>query len=162
MSPGNSTILFRAIPPPLRLTTEEKRSLRQFARDLTANILPQRPFLCLVTNDAELRKLNLAFLRHDYATDVLSFPAASPTEDSGELAISIERAREQAAAFGHGAVDELRILMLHGVLHLAGMDHERDRGAMSREERKWRAEFGLPQTLIARTKKRRSTKAAAR
>jgi probable rRNA maturation factor len=69
----------------------------------------------------------------------------------GEIAISVERAEAQARSFGHSRLDEIRILMLHGLLHLSGMDHENDRGEMARAEAHWRAQFGLPETLIART-----------
>ena len=68
----------------------------------------------------------------------------------GELAISAERAAEQAREFGHTQLDEIRILMLHGVLHLLGMDHERDRGKMARAEARWRKKLNLPSGLIAR------------
>jgi len=68
------------------------------------------------------------------------------------LAISVERANAQAKSFRHSLVDEIRVLMLHGLLHLTGMDHETDRGAMSRAEKKWRCHFDLPVTLIVRTK----------
>ncbi len=67
------------------------------------------------------------------------------------MAISADRAEAQAVEFGHTRMDELRILMLHGLLHLAGMDHEHDSGEMARAERKWRAELNLPEPLIART-----------
>lgn len=147
MSPG-STVLFGALPSELRFSQVEKRFLFDFARDLARQIAPGRAFDCLITDDAELRRLNLAFLRHDYPTDVLSFPNANPL---GEIAISIERADAQARSFGHARMDEVRILMLHGLLHLAGMDHESDAGEMARAEAHWRAQFGLPRTLIART-----------
>ena len=71
----------------------------------------------------------------------------------GEIAISCGRAAEQAAGFGHSSEDEIRVLMLHGVLHLLGMDHETDRGRMARAEAKWRAALGLPGGLIERTKR---------
>ena len=77
----------------------------------------------------------------------------------GEMAISVERADAQAKSFGHSRVDELRVLMLHGLLHLAGMDHETDRGTMSRAEKKWRSYFDLPPTLIARTSAGRAGRA---
>ena len=147
MSPG-STVLFGALPSELRFSQAEKRFLFDFARDLARQIAPGRAFDCLITDDAELRRLNLAFLGHDYPTDVLSFPNANPL---GEIAISIERADAQARSFGHARMDEVRILMLHGLLHLAGMDHESDAGEMARAEAHWRAQFGLPRTLIART-----------
>jgi rRNA maturation RNase YbeY len=73
---------------------------------------------------------NRTFRRQDYATDVLSFPAnpqgGLPDGYLGDLAISWQRAREQASEFGHSMETEIRVLMLHGVLHLAGMDHETD------------------------------------
>lgn len=111
--------------------------------------------MCLVTNDRALRKLNREFRHHDTATDVLSFPAPEsevPGDTLGDLAISVERAAAQAAEFGHSTYDEVRILMLHGLLHLLGYDHETDRGQMARAERKWRTHFELPANLIARTR----------
>ena len=108
----------------------------------------------MITDDRELARLNRLFLGKDYPTDVLSFPSAGPGP-IGELAISVDRAREQAEEHGHEASDEIRILMLHGVLHLLGMDHDHDRGAMGRAEKRWRQEFGLPAGLIERTKSRK-------
>jgi len=105
----------------------------------------------MMTDDRELERLNRMFLGKSYATDVLSFP--SGTSDSlGDLAISIDRAREQAETHGHSTFDEIRILMLHGILHLIGMDHENDRGAMARAEKRWRLKFQLPGGLIERSK----------
>ncbi len=69
----------------------------------------------------------------------------------GDIAISYARARVQARRFGHAPEDELRILMLHGVLHLVGLDHETDSGKMARAERRWRVRLGLPNGLIERT-----------
>lgn len=110
-----------------------------------------RPFTCVISDDAELRRLNNSFLGHDYATDVLSFPSQASVGELGELIISAERAEAQASDFGHDRIDEICILMLHGVLHLCGMDHEHDRGQMAIAEEKWREELGMPVTLIART-----------
>jgi probable rRNA maturation factor len=147
---GDSNLLFRELPSHLRFSTEEKRNLRSFVRAAAARVLNGRAFTCVISDDTELRRLNQTFLGHDYATDVLSFPLAENREDFGEIIISAERAEAQAAEFGHDRVNEIQILMLHGLLHLAGMDHERDSGEMARAERKWRQEFGLPVTLIAR------------
>jgi probable rRNA maturation factor len=72
--------------------------------------------------------------------------------DLGELAISFDRASEQAAQQGHGIEEELRILILHGLLHLRGMNHETDRGEMARAERAWRKRLGLPAGLIERNR----------
>jgi len=94
-----------------------------------------------------MRRLNRKFRNQDHTTDVLSFPS----EEGGELAISLDRASAQAAEYGHSVADEIRILMLHGVLHLAGMDHERDTGIMEKAEASWRRRLGLPSSLIERT-----------
>jgi probable rRNA maturation factor len=94
--------------------------------------------------------LNRTFLGHDYATDVLSFPYGLSGLNLGELIVSLERAEAQAAEFGHTRMDEIRILMLHGLLHLTGMDHEKDGGEMAQAEDKWREDLGLPLALIAR------------
>ena len=125
-------------------------SLEGFAGDLQHEVAAGRRFCCLLTRDAELQRLNRSFLGKDYPTDVLSFPSSSSKGFLGELAISVDRAREQAAEHGHDLEQEIRILMLHGVLHLIGMDHERDHGIMARAESRWRKQFGLPAGLIER------------
>ncbi len=113
----------------------------------------------LLADDATLRRLNRTFLGKDKATDVLSFPAATGPAFFGEpegprlagdLAISLEMAARQAARFGHSLRDEVRVLLLHGLLHLAGFDHEQDVGEMAAREAKLRTELGLPTSLIAR------------
>jgi probable rRNA maturation factor len=106
----------------------------------------------LIARDPELRRLNREFLGKDYPTDVLSFPSASQDGFLGEMAISADRAAAQAAEYGHTTNDEIRILMLHGVLHLLGMDHERDRGRMRRAETRWRKTLELPTGLIERAR----------
>jgi probable rRNA maturation factor len=148
MEPDSTVVLFRSVPPDSRLSPIERNALKTFAAELTREVAQGRTFTCLLTSDKELRKLNADFLGHDYATDVLSFPSEDAT--LGDLAISVERADQQASQFGHSRLDEIRVLMLHGLLHLLGHDHERDRGEMARAERKWRAFFRLPLTLIAR------------
>ena len=118
----------------------------------------------LLTTDAAIRDLNRRFRGKDKATDVLSFPAvplqsAKPAERvAGDIAISVDTARRQATEQGHALTCELKVLILHGVLHLAGYDHESDTGRMHRRERQLRAQLGLPQGLIERA----STKRAAR
>lgn len=149
MDPGEPALLFKAVPVELRPDTKDKRALKAFASELANQIGQGRAFSCLITGDPQLRKLNREFLGHDYATDVLSFPSGDASE-LGDLAISAQRAQSQAEEFGHSLFDELRILMLHGVLHLAGFDHENDGGEMKRAERKWRETFDLPNTLTGR------------
>ncbi|HEX3681069.1 MAG TPA: rRNA maturation RNase YbeY [Bryobacteraceae bacterium] len=150
MSVDGSTVLFGATPRHLEFSPEDKRALRRFARELERRAAGGRAFHCLMTTDREMQRLNRDFLGHDYATDVLSFPNANGHGGLGDIAVSSERAQAQAEEFGHEYLDEIRILMLHGVLHLTGMDHERDGGEMERAEERWRNEFGLPATLIAR------------
>jgi probable rRNA maturation factor len=148
MSPDGSIILFRragnGVP---------RGELRRFAEQLVSEVASERRFECLLTDDRELRRLNRSFLGHDYPTDVLSFPSGMTGGFLGEIAISVNRAAEQASEFGHSLTEEVKILMLHGVLHLLGMDHETDRGAMGRAEKRWRKRFTLPETLTERVRK---------
>ena len=106
----------------------------------------------LLSDDRRLRRLNREFRGKDKATDVLSFPAGSAmaSEHAGDLAISLETAARQAREHRHSLRDEVRVLLLHGVLHLAGMDHEADQGEMAACEAELRRRFGLPSGLIAR------------
>ncbi|SEB56491.1 rRNA maturation RNase YbeY [Terriglobus roseus] len=106
----------------------------------------------LLADDARLKDLNQTFRRKNKPTDVLSFPAFENTEGiAGDLAVSVETAARQAAEHGHTLDEELRILILHGVLHLAGHDHEVDKGEMRSLESDLRAELKLPAGLIERT-----------
>ena len=150
MSEPGSTLLFREFPLHLKFSPEEKRAIKAFARIASKRVVNRRGFTCVISDDRELRTLNATFRGHDYATDVLSFPIGESEQGLGEIIISAERAEAQAAEFGHGRVDEIQILMLHGLLHLVGMDHETDRGEMARVEDKWREELGLPSSLISR------------
>ncbi|MEI9813440.1 MAG: rRNA maturation RNase YbeY [Acidobacteriota bacterium] len=109
-----------------------------------------RDATCLITTDAELRRLNREFRAKDSPTDVLSFPSHADAPELGEIAISWDRAVAQAAEMGHGADAEVRVLMVHGLLHLMGLDHETDSGEMRRAEAKWRKKLGLPAGLIER------------
>ena len=146
MSPDGSTFLFRTAPKGL-----DRKRLRLFHHTLTTLLTAGRPFTCLLTSGAELRRLNATFLGNDYTTDVLSFPALEGEESLGELAISAPSAKAQAAEFDHPLEAEIEILMLHGALHLLGHDHESDRGAMRRLESRWRQKLNLPAGLIERT-----------
>src|SRR4051812_3438777 len=110
MSDSEETVLFRRAPAGL-----SRRALRAFACTLRDTVAGEREFVCLITDDRELRRLNLQFRGKDYATDVLSFSAGRDSENLGEVAISADRAVVQAREFGHPLTDEIRILMLHGV-----------------------------------------------
>ncbi|MGZ5154765.1 MAG: rRNA maturation RNase YbeY [Burkholderiales bacterium] len=109
----------------------------------------------LLTTDAAIRRLNRQFRGKNKATDVLSFPASAPgpLKIAGDLAISVPTALRQADERGHSLGVEIKVLMLHGLLHLAGYDHETDKGEMARREQKLRAKLRLPHGLIERTEK---------
>lgn len=128
----------------------DRRALREFAQRLRQELAGGRPFCCRITTDREVRELNRRFLGEDRATDVLSFPSGSGIGPLGDIAIAFPYARRQAQALGHSADLELRVLLLHGVLHLLGYDHETDRGRMRRAEERWRARLGLPHSLTGR------------
>lgn len=144
--PAEQTILlFHSATPGLARTVA-----RTFAKRLQAEVTGKRPFTCLIADAGELRRLNREFRKKDYATDVLSFPSGQHEGFLGDIAISFDHATRQAAEFGHSITEEIQILMLHGALHLLGMDHEKDRGQMARAENQWRTALGLPRGLIER------------
>ena len=112
-----------------------------------------------IVADARVRALNSQYRKTDAATDVLSFPASAsrlrrgkPDERGllGDVIIAAGVARRQARAAGHPLPTELRVLALHGLLHLLGYDHERDDGRMARLERRLRRRGGLVEGLIER------------
>lgn len=146
MSDGDSCLLIFQVPA----RSVSRRELSGFANELQRHVTNGRSFCALITDDSELRRLNREFRGKDYATDVLSFPAEREEGGLGDLAISWDRAKAQAAEHGHSVADELRILILHGVLHLTGQDHETDTGQMARAEMRWRRRFKLPIGLIER------------
>src|SRR5579864_8246543 len=119
----------------------------------------------LVTGNAELRAMNRQFLGKNRPTDVLSFPSFDAVQNSarpfaGDVAISADIARENANQFGHALADEIKILTLHGVLHLAGFDHERDNGQMARKELQLRRQLNLPAALLQRVEQASSARAS--
>lgn len=113
----------------------------------------------LVTSGQELRALNRRFRKKDKTTDVLSFPPMFNEGFAGDIAISADIAARNARQLGHTAADEVKILVLHGVLHLAGYDHESDGGKMARAERRLRETLSLPLGLIERTVSSKTLKA---
>jgi probable rRNA maturation factor len=106
----------------------------------------------LVTSSRELQQLNRRFRGKNTPTDVLSFPAIPGLMQAfaGDIAISAEIAARNARQLGHTAAEEIRVLTLHAVLHLAGYDHELDDGEMQRKEAHLRKSLGLPVGLIER------------
>jgi probable rRNA maturation factor len=121
----------------------------------------------LVTSSSELKSLNRQFRGVDKATDVLSFPtppvkARQASRGAGDVAISADIARENARRLGHSVAEEVKILVLHGILHLAGFDHERDNGEMARKESRLRLQLKLESSLIERAQLQHRTSAARR
>lgn len=106
----------------------------------------------LLTTSKEMKVLNSRFRGLDEATDVLSFPSEKMNDLAGEIAISVEIARGNAERLGHAPETEIKILILHGMLHLAGYDHETDHGEMDREENRLRQLLRLPAGLIERNR----------
>jgi probable rRNA maturation factor len=102
-----------------------------------------------VTTDARVRALNRRFRGVSQPTDVLSFPADEPGV-LGDIVIARGVAARQAHELGHSLATELKVLALHGLLHLLGYDHEQDRGRMARAEARLRRRGGLEAGLIER------------
>ena len=124
------------------------RALGQFAARAQRAVCVRGEVDVLITSSAQMRHLNLRFRGKNSATDVLSFPSSDGT--AGDIAIGAEVAARNARRLGHSMDDEMKILILHGLLHLAGYDHETDGGAMARKEARLRRALGLPAALIER------------
>lgn len=116
-----------------------------------------------LVSGARVRVLNRRYRGHDEATDVLSFPVDAADRRLGrgavgawlgDIVIARDVARRQARAAGHSERTELRVLALHGLLHLLGYDHEQDAGRMRRVEERLRLKGGLREGLIARAPKK--------
>jgi len=106
----------------------------------------------LISNSLRLRELNFRHRAKNAATDVLSFPTGELRNGwAGDIVISRDIAAANARALGHSLSKEIRILILHGILHLAGYDHEKDHGEMEQKEAALRKKMGLPTGLIQRT-----------
>lgn len=134
-------------------------TLERFVLRARRAVRLRNPVDVLVTNNLEMRSLNLRFRGADKPTDVLSFPSPSTASRqrrrlAGEVAISAEIARDNAKRLGHSPADEVKILALHGILHLAGFDHELDQGEMARKESNLRRRFKLEPGLIEREQSR--------
>ncbi len=130
-----------------------RAGLSRFLRIAQAAVGLQGEVDVLLADDGTLRRLNRGFRGKDKATDVLSFPSAAEVaaEHAGDLAISLDTARRQAREQGHTLRDEVRVLLLHGLLHLSGMDHETDGGEMAEREAGLRSKLRLRDGLIARS-----------
>ncbi len=156
IEPPRSTIAARREPL-------NKRDLARFAGLAIKAAGCSGPVSILLTSDERIRELNREFRGKNVPTDVLSFPAVAwefeagnghKSKSAGDLAISSETASRQAESLGHSLATEVKVLILHGALHLAGFDHEADDGEMARKEMRLRRQFGLPSGLIERSTRR--------
>ncbi|MGA2084857.1 MAG: rRNA maturation RNase YbeY [Terracidiphilus sp.] len=138
-----------------QLRLPSARTLARFLAQARAAVHLQGGVTVMLTTDAAMRKLNHQFRGQNKPTDVLSFPAQGPASEgiAGDLAVSVTTSLRQAVEQGHSLSTEIKVLILHGLLHLAGYDHEADNGRMVRRERQLRARLGLPQGLIERAAK---------
>lgn len=136
-----------------RVSGLSKSSLLRFVAEVRRVARLPKPVNVLLTGDEELRRLNREFRGKDKSTDVLSFPPAKVAGElfAGDLAISVPTAARNAKPLGHSTAAEVKILVLHGVLHLAGYDHEKDDGRMARKEVQLRRKLELPVGLIERS-----------
>jgi probable rRNA maturation factor len=105
----------------------------------------------ILTDDEEIKKLNKEYRNKDKPTDVLSFPLEEmPGMPLGSIVISIDTAKKGAQEHGHSVEDEIKLLFIHGLLHLLGYDHETDNGEMREKEKEIIEKFNLPPSLIIR------------
>ena len=136
-----------------------RRPLESFLRRVKSELgLPEAGLTVCLVSDAEIARMNEKFRKKKGPTDVLSFPTLArrrpvrlrrgskmikPGEYLGDIAISPATAQRHAKKYGRKLSSELHVVILHGVLHLLGYDHETDRGAMDRVERQLRKRLGL-------------------
>jgi probable rRNA maturation factor len=144
-----------------RVASLSEPTLRRFSLRARRAVGLKGAVNLLLTSSAAMRSLNRQFRVKDMPTDVLSFPSPSfppdkPARTAGDIAISVDIAAQNAGNLGHSTAEEVKILVLHGILHLAGFDHERDNGEMARKEAKLRRTLGLPVALIERKKSERN------
>ncbi len=135
-----------------KLPGVSERALRRFLTRAERAVGLSGEVNVLITTSREVRALNRRYRGKDKPTDVLSFPPLRTIihDFAGDVAISADIAAQNSRKLGHAASDEIKILMLHGVIHLAGYDHESDEGQMARKEDRLRRALGLPASLIAR------------
>jgi probable rRNA maturation factor len=143
---GPTIILKRPVPG------ANERALQRFTSRACKVAGLRGRITVLITGNSEIAALNARFRRKKKPTDVLSFPPPAFYDGfAGDIAISADIAARNARALGHSTADEIRVLILHGALHLAGYDHEADHGEMAEKERQLRRRLELPVSLIERS-----------
>jgi probable rRNA maturation factor len=158
MKSSNSIIVFER-----KLSGLSSRTLAGFALKACRAAGLRGTVSVLIAGNSAMCRLNAHFRGETKATDVLSFPAAASANGfAGDIAISLDIAVRNARILGHSVTDEIRILMMHGILHLAGYDHENDKGEMAKKEILLRRRLALPTSLIERNDKSPARKKSAR
>lgn len=144
MAAGGPSAIEVVLQNPCGYPEGEDADLMPWLSELVADVAPgAASFGVRLTSDREMRRLNRTFRGKDRPTDVLSFPGGATPEGEhlGDVVIAMPVARSQAVRAGHSTARELRVLLLHGVLHCLGHDHETDQGEMARLEaelaRRW-------------------------
>ena len=115
------------------------------------NYLTDKDIELILTTDREIQELNKTHRQKDKPTDVLSFPLENlPGMPLGSIIISIDTAKKGSDEFGHSLENEIKLLFIHGLLHLLGYDHEIDNGEMREKEKELIEKFNLPKSLVIR------------
>ncbi|MDD3467207.1 MAG: rRNA maturation RNase YbeY [Campylobacterales bacterium] len=124
---------------------------QEIFEEIKCVVAGSKMFELIVVDDNEMQQINLEHRGLDKTTDVLSFPIKeSKTHFIGSIIISIDTAERVAKEMGHTLDEELKILFIHGLLHLLGFDHETDNGQMRQEEAKIASKIGLKESLLSR------------
>lgn len=161
-SRGSPAGLRNGEPPGAVLLLHRQRAIRAdwdevgtFLSRLSSQVARSGFSVCFLS-DQGIRRYNKRFRGKDQATDVLSFPIEEHRNGRqdylGDILISVETAQENARRYRLRLEEEIKVLALHGVLHLLGYDHERDDGEMARVERRWSRKLGLSQNLTGRSR----------
>ena len=115
------------------------------------NYLTNKDIELILTTDEEIQELNKTYRKLDKPTDVLSFPLEDmPGMPLGSIVISLDTAKRNANELNHSIEEEIKLLFIHGLLHLLGYDHETDNGEMREKEKEIIEKFNLPKSLIIR------------
>lgn len=119
--------------------------------NIRASLAQTKSLELIIVGDEEIREINSEFRKLDKPTDVLSFPIkVSKTDFIGSIIISADTAKRVSDEMGHAFETELKILFIHGLLHLLGFDHESDNGQMLQKELDTAKMFGIEETLLSR------------
>lgn len=135
----------------IELDNRTKNDIDTTFLEKIADKITDKDIELIFTNNDEMQKLNKTYKDVDKTTDVISFPMEQmPHAPLGSIIINIDKAQEKSQEIGHDVKDEITLLFIHGILHLAGYDHETDNGEMREKEKELIGEFDLPKSLIVR------------